>query len=387
MNIFRQLIFLPVSASIVFTYALPILSEDFPSEIKKSPNTSTIQVSDDDEVETSTANKRGEIFLNIIKSTDPVLRSLDELDTDVKVLRKDYEAATKPIIQTLNKLNESIRMKHAGTEDRLNALTKRIETMEEINANRTSFEINLLRVRYEAGVDIIKGLYSKTIDLKAYYSGIALHNDFTDIANPLAYDDFRNNIELIRKSVNKIYKIELPESLLKANPTISMPYAVVYGILSKLKKKNEIFMKMIKILDVTGNIRNDFQITNNERIYLTEKVGQLEEECRELFKDYTSVVGYSISLDESRKDKLGDPLSDNIKETFDKIKMESTMRIKTDPLFESSQEVDAKFMMGKLVLLMGKYNSLMDQCDDYFRKMRKIVSNYDSESRVNPKLS
>jgi len=328
-----------------------------------------------DQFISSASQTLGALDSKISSFSSETTRSIDKIKIDINNIKTStgsLEGKIGLLQSNLNILGDNISQSTVGFKTLLNELGTKIDSITEINDKEQLNEIDSLRVQYETGLDVIKLLYEKLLDLDHHYTSLKLHETYSDLTNPHAYEEFTKNLKAFTDSLSKNHEIKLPE-FLKSNPYISTAYSLVFAITDligdkKNKEKQEKFAEMITILDFTSKMRDDFNILKYETTYLQATVQGLKVECESLFVDYVKEIGYKGKLPDSRQN---DDWRDVKKQLYGTI---SSMKTKNETTLTKVK--DMKFKIGKLVSFIDKYFLVISQGSDYYEKFDKMISNY-----------
>lgn len=311
----------------------------------------------------------------------------DKMESELGKVKIQYELQISDLRIQLNETKLSLSNTALSTEMRLNFLLQKMNLEEEIEVLTTLYDLNLERVRYDKGIELIKMMYEKILGLDHHFTSLETYQSIMQMSNPNAYPEYQKSQEILQQKLKKDFAVRLP-NLLVSNPYVSATYSLVAALVGddEPRRKEEDLEKVACILDFTVRMNADLSIIYYETEYLKESNRTLKEECILLFDQYTRVVGYNVPLDKCRKTDDWETLEDKL-EIYIKD-LEAAAATKDEALFEKVHKgvVNIEFSIDRMLDFLNKYSAFIGQGEKYYQKFQVIVSNYQNETACAGKL-
>ena len=308
---------------------------------------------------------------------------LEETGREIRDMVNVYiESQAKQRIR-LNELDMILISKthYPGQPDYVEALEEKLKIKENMEEEEESLALQLLRLRYTKGLEIIKLLYEKVLSLDHHFSSIQTFQQVNAMANPNSYPAFEQNRNLLDERMKKRGgNLKLP-AILQSNPYLSATFSIASIFFSEADntQKEDDLKQISCILDFTVRMNNDLNLIYYETEYLNQNNQTLEEDCLALFAEYTKPIGYFKSLDKCRKEDDWDSVHDAIDRVFKEIDANGG----TDPgktRASMKTQVNLEFSLNRLLDYIDKYSAFVSSGEKYYKKFLVIVSNYGNET-------
>ena len=235
--------------------------------------------------------------------------------------------------------------------------------------------------RYRNGIDIIKLLYEKLLDLDHHFTSLHTFNDIHELTNLNAYPEFIAVRETLINDTRQKSSIDLPK-FLEQNIFITVGYTLLSSVFGEgtPSKRNDDINNIACLLDFTISMQSDLKMIFYETEFLHQSTKSLISKCQNLFQDYTSILNYNKSiywcrekddweLLDDRIMKLASNLSAQSLHSFDTLRQQKAIK----------QTTDIEFQITRLVGLMESYDSFISQGINYYSKFKTILDNYQNE--------
>ncbi len=329
-----------------------------------------------------------------LKSDSLQLTELINDATDqIEEIEERYEADIEPILIKLEEINKVLKVatgqfkSDSARDSYIIGLSQKIQQTDQLQITKKEYEIKSLKIRYRKGVEIIKLLYEKIVDLDHHFTSLNAQQSLLSLSNPHSYPDFSKNLTSINNKLKKKNKFVLPD-FLQSNPFITTALSISSILLSDQTQtdKNTDFNKVACILDFTAKMSSSLNIIYFETEYLKEENIKLKSQCENLFNDYVSLIDYENSLTYCRKNDDWESLYGKLETKFDTIQ-DLAIQSNTSLYKGTVGEINAKFSINKLVTFINQYNTLITQINDYYIKFQKIASTYDNEEKCSAWIS
>ena len=261
----------------------------------------------------------------------------------------------------------------------IEVLESLLELQQEEAVNQVAVEVEMLKMRYSKGIDLIKLLYEKTLGLDHHFSGMQTFQNIDLLSNPNTYPEFRQTQSMIEKRTDKRFAFQMP-AIFDTNPFLTATISVVSALLGsgKSEEKEADFSKISCILDFTVRMNSDLNVVRHETEFLNTANQNLKQECERLFDEYTKVLGYHVPLDKCRNnddwESLRALLDEYIKTMEDLLKQNNGQSEQFNKM-----EVDLVFSTQRVAEFISKYSNFISQGMQYYQKFDNIVSSYENE--------
>ena len=242
--------------------------------------------------------------------------------------------------------------------------------------------LQLLKIRYRKGIDLIKLLYEKILALDHHFSSMNTFQNILNMSNPNNYPGFQQVGSLIEERLKKRNLIQLP-GILQSNPYLTATFSLVASLLGEGEsgEKQKDFEEIACILDFTVRMRSDLSVIQHETEYLKLANQQLKEACEKLFEDYVAVIDYLVPLERCRKNDDWEKLFIQLDEYIRLLEVElAGQEPGMLPTYSPNRNfVNLEFSTQRVAEFIGKYNDFINLGTQYYQKFDNIVSNYEYE--------
>ena len=250
-----------------------------------------------------------------------------------------------------------------------------------LDAIEKSAEIELLKVRYQRGIELIKLLYEKILSLDHHFAGMRTYQNILLLSNPHSYPDFEQAQDVIEQKLGKKNALSLP-SILNTNPFMTATFSVVATLIGDgdAKTKQQDLDKISCILDFTVRMSADLGVIQHETEYLRTANQQLRLACEDLFEDYVKVINYYVPLENCRNNDDWETLARQLDAFIDQL-------LSLPPgqaYFENNANnlramVDLEFATQRVADFINAYNQFVVQSTQYYQKFDNIITAYAHE--------
>ena len=312
----------------------------------------------------------------------------NELKMEINKVSDEYNSTTYIYFKRLEEINKEIKNPELNSEKVLRLLLEKDDIKEKIHNSGISYNFKLVKLRYKKGIDLIKLLYEKILDLDHHFTALNTYQNIANISNPNSYPEFIKSKDALTENIKNKSSIELPD-ILKSNIYVSLATTVVSSFLGSGKKKlrKEEMDNISCILDFTALMHSDLNIIYYETEFLKDNNISLNNEINKLFFDYTKVIKYKTNLKECRNNDDWD----NIDEHLDLFLKELEKMIKKPSGSPENRKAlkyisNLEFSLDKVLNFLNKYSSFVDQGSKYYNKFYKIINNYKNVNKCSSKL-
>ena len=289
----------------------------------------------------------------------------------ISKLSRQLKAVNRTITKISNEEQEQLPVL-------VNAMLQKEDIQKNIRNAEIAYEVEMSKVRYKKGFDLIKMIYEKTLGLDHHFAALQTHQNIAMLSNPNAFPEFQKAKDVISGRLGKKQKFKLPK-VFDSNPFVSMTYSIAasfFGNGDQKNRENEL-NDIACILDFTVRMNSDLNIIYYETEFLKKTNEALKEECNNLFRDYAKVVGYRISLDECRREDDWETLYELIDAYV--LELNGALDDPETAYLIYKKKVDLDFSIDRLLLFLNTYNAFVSQGEKYYQKFQTILNNYSNE--------
>lgn len=300
-------------------------------------------------------------------------------DTESALLRI-HTRRQPQMLAVQNRLNtlDALIYKHRMPRRELSytkALQEKVLLQEMLRQVEDDIYVELLRVRYLKGLDLIKLLYEKVLSLDHHFATMQTLQHVSALSNPNNYPAFQENQKLLADRLKKKSGVTMP-ALLQSNPFVSTTFSLVAALLGdgEPKQKEKDLEEISCILDFTLRMSHDLNTIYYETEYLKQGNESLKEDIMALFADYTKPIGYYVALDKCRKNDDWEAVTEALEKTLKEV--EDGNKDPNLSKMAMKHRNNLEFSIDRLLDFMDKYTAFVSQGEKYYHKFLVIVDNY-----------
>jgi hypothetical protein len=310
-------------------------------------------------------------------------------DTETE-LRSVYDQHTRRIAGLQSRL-ESLNLLIAqhrsapGEPSYVEALEEKIGLQEQLRTAEDDIYVELLRVRYRKGLDLIKLLYEKILSLDHHFATVQTFQHVSALSNPNTYPAFQEKHNHLQERLKKKSGVKMP-ALLQSNVFVSATFSVVAALFGDgdTAQKEKDLEEVSCILDFTLRMSSDLTTIYYETEYLKQGNQSLNEDIMTLFADFTKPIAYYVALDKCRKNDDWE----NVTDALEKVLKEVEAGNKDPNLYKTAMKHrnNLEFSIDRLLDFMDKYAGFVSQGEKYYQKFSVIVGNYANEQACSAQM-
>lgn len=335
------------------------------------------------------------LFQFPLKANSPADSSIIKIKRQIKneliSHKAAYDMKLNEIAVRLQAINGNLTVSQIkiDVEKYVNLLGEKIELQEEMLLLEDQYQLGLAKTRYKKGMEIIKMMYEKILGLDHHFHSLKTYQNVMQMSNPHTYPEFQETKSIIENRLRKKHAVQLP-NLLNSNPYLSATYSLVAAFVGDGEPKNKEadLEKIACILDFTVRMNTDLNLIFYETEFLKESNNALNQECIQLFRDYSKVIGYKVALDICRSEDDWETVYEMLEIHIEKMENQSkntnSNPIARKKLLKSIS--DLEFSLDRLLGFLDKYSTFISQGEKYYQKFYVIVSNYQNETACEGKL-
>ena len=311
--------------------------------------------------------------------------AIEEIAKEKKVIEDEFDQKDQELKTSLKRLEQELEQLRSGSDElSIENLSKRIAALEEkqqlVDKRDTAFrieEIQLLEIRYEAGLLVIKDMIELMKTAKSQYSSLDFQNSYSELSNPNKFSAYGQNLSFLKEKLVK-QGLTLPDINL-GNVVLNTAYSITQSIVSKKDDKNSKIEELICILDFTSESSANLRIVQYDLEYLIASVDTLSLKFEQLFETYTNVVGYNESFENYITD-LNDKLDSDVVPKF-------FLQLKQQPNnIDKSVLKDLSFGLNMVADAHQEYVGFISQNIAYYKKFNIIMGDLEPRCISSPSL-
>lgn len=321
-------------------------------------------------------------------SMEYVVVSLEE---ELKQTLFDYQKKLNDLYEQLSQVNRQVRDISDGklaNQEAIEVLTRKILLTEEKVIVLNTLSIDLAKIRYKKGIEVIKILYEKVLGLDHHFTSLKTHQSIQLMANPNSYPGFQNTGKIMQERLYKKSSINIP-SLLESNGYVSAIFSLVSGFFGDGKpvERQAELDDVSCILDFTLKMSNELNTIYYETQFLITNNNKLREDCIELFDNFTEVINYKTRLDKCRDTDDWETIDELLDKFIEDIKSaEATGDQRLIQSVVTKGHINMEFAIDRLLDYLNKYADFINQGENYYKKFAVVVDSYDNETACAGKL-
>lgn len=321
------------------------------------------------------------LLLSIMGEESDLSRNwVEDLKEEKASMFEENSLKESSILNTIDGYEEYINDPSLPNDYKIQFLFKIRKLEKELANEDDQFDLNFSQFRYKKGIEILKMIYEKILSLDHHFTTLNTFYEIQEMSNPHSYPYFVKIKDNLKQSTQQKNSVAMP-AFLDVNPLVTLGYSLVSSVFgnSNKEERSRDLEEISCLLDFTLDMHSDLKIIMYETSYLTVGNAELKEECLQLFKDYTKVIDYNLSLPECRDmddwDKVYEQLDDLI------LKLEGTIGATTH--MERKQFIqklnNLEFSIDRLLNFVDSYDDFVKQGEHYYQKFQTILSSYENK--------
>ncbi len=241
--------------------------------------------------------------------------------------------------------------------------------------------IEIRKGRFIDGIEVVKTLYEKLLDLDHHYTSQRISQDIETISNPLSYGEFNSSMEQIKNSVKSKKYLNLPQSL-DNNPFVSLGFTLVSSVFGNDNKneRKEHIEKVSCILDMTIQLHSDLKLIYHETEIMKNSSESILNECEKLFANVVNTVDFRRDIKECRKNDGWEDLQGKIDLYFEDRKEAIGKNHSVKTAKSLSDDIDIDFSINRITYFLENYEEFITRSERQYEKFASIINRYEINS-------
>lgn len=245
-------------------------------------------------------------------------------------------------------------------------------------------ELQLLRIRYLKGIQLIQILYEKILALDHHFSGMQTMQQVVQLSNPNSYPEFQKLKPLIDKQLRPRNNLQLP-SILHSNPYVSAAYSLLSFVIGEgdPPSRQEDLESVACILDFTVRMETELEIIRHETVFLHNANKRLQANCQQLFEDYAGAAGYRRSLEWCRTNDDWDAIG----MALDSIWGDFVPEAGSAPRGQAfRKQAGLEFATHRVAAFIEQYLYFVGEGEQYYLKFKNLLDAYENLDICQPQM-
>lgn len=304
---------------------------------------------------------------------------ITELFIEISSINLKYEVLINRKTERIEVINNSLLTTYK-TKKKVDLLIEKDQINTEIKELIRDNSVDVSKIRYIKGLQIIKILYEKVLSLDHHFASIRTFNEINKISNPNQYPEFEKLKSLVSSKKDKKTGLDLT-SILGTNTIVSVIQTFTNMLNSSLTKdeKEKELSNIECILDFTLRMQNDLNTIYFETTFLQKSNEKMKSEIEILFKDYTKPINYFTTLEQCRSNDDWENVTIKMEEYLSKMKTATGTQ-------QYKMQVNLEFPIDRLLQFISMYNNFIDQGGKFYEKFKVILNSYENEKQCETKL-
>ncbi|GAB5521191.1 MAG: hypothetical protein RhofKO_34420 [Rhodothermales bacterium] len=304
-----------------------------------------------------------------------------------EVFEREAIAAQQRDTQRIQELAEKLANVEAQARQaadlttQLAAAQQRLDLLEQVNRARFGSEIDLERLRFRTGREVLSQMIGDSEKLKFTLDLATVMDDFSQLANPMNSSVFKARFEEIEEKRGKNSPILSGVSGFLSNPYVSAALSLSSLFTSRLKRdvKTEVFHDITCVVDFSTRTQTDLRVINTQLGAMDTRLNELNTNLKTFFRLYAGAIGYTGDWDMYREAKqrsiVADPTDDALRSFInharaDSLVMQSRIGVTSPKL------APLKYNVEQLTSYVDEYEGVLKDMDTYLRAFQEMVRGY-----------
>jgi hypothetical protein len=302
-----------------------------------------------------------------------------ELIKEVTIINEKYADVLCGKEQELDYINESLKSAFT-VEQKIDLMMMKDNIKDQMKKLIDENNIEISKVRYLKGLQIIRILYEKVLSLDHHFASVRTMSEINKMSNPNQYPEYSKLKELVSAKKDKKFAVDLT-SVLGTNSIVSLVQTFTNMIGSSLTKeeKEKELANVECILDFTLRMQNDLNTIYFETAFLQTSNNKVKEDIETLFRDYTKPIGYMPALEVCRTSDDWETIGTKMDEYLNKVKTSTGAS-------QYKMQVNMEFPIDRLLQFITQYNNFIDQGGKFYEKFKIILNSYENQKQCESKL-
>ena len=212
-----------------------------------------------------------------------------------------YKLEAKQVFDAYNASIATLKTNHQQSKLAVDSPYSKSLYLQEIATLKRQLEVDIRKIRYKKGIDLIRLLHEKILSLDYHFSSMRTQEEISAMYNPNSYPVYAEFAKDYNSTSEKGSN-SLLSSFNLSNPYISAIASITSLLGRKGSNTTSQDVEVGCIIDFTLANTTSLAVVQAESAFITEGFHELKGEVLSLFEDYMSVVDYNVSLTRCRKE-------------------------------------------------------------------------------------
>tara|TARA_R110000850_G_scaffold271031_2_gene404782 strand:- start:177628 stop:178770 length:1143 start_codon:yes stop_codon:yes gene_type:complete len=322
---------------------------------------------------------------SLTASSPGVEKVLDEMVMDITKIQNSYNLKTNAIHVRNNQI-DLLLLETLGVEKKLDLLIEKNTLEKELSELANTQYLEISKVRYLKGVQVIRLLYGKILALDHHFSAVSSLHDINSISNPNSFPEFVKATTEIKNTVDRKQGFDL-SGVLGNNVYTSVVHTLVSVFVGNGNSKQEKSKQLSEIeciIDFSLSVSNDLNTIYFETAFLQKQNENIKQDLIQLFSDFTKPLNYKKSLEEFRNTDGWDEIRNSL-DTYLRD-LNAMLKDKTKQAESRRMRVNLEFGTDRLLQFLNQYNTFINQGTNFYEKFHIMLSSYEEKKQCTTKV-
>lgn len=333
----------------------------------------------------------------VAQDNDRVKSLADSLRSVQVALEHRLDSLSNRIATVDASINSQSVTTNPQQEQALKDLAARLRLVETAGTERYLARVDQLRLRYDAGTEVLDGTIQQLNSLDFAVSFAKAVGNLNALGNPQGYPGFQQRYNQILpklsgegneglRNPSGVFGV-LSDALggFKNNPMIAAIYSVASLFTSKnipQSEKKDIHDSMICVISFSAETYADSRAIQADMSQLKQNVTILQTEAETYFSDHLAIIGFSGTYADflRDKDRLPRTYRQRLSTAFQQLQADTSNRAVTQLGFNTEQVAGIEYSLLKIRDFVVRYeavlretSALLDRMKGYGEKYRSTV--------------
>lgn len=310
---------------------------------------------------------------------------LDEMIAQIEIVNTHYYIKKKALLLKRSDLMVSLKS-NIPVEEKVSLLIEKEFLSQELIQLENAQYLEISRIRYLKGVQVIRLLYGKILALDHHFAAVTSLQDINSISNPNSFPEFVRATSEIQNNVDRRQGFEL-SAVLGNNVYTSVVHTLVSAFVgsgNSKQEKNKQLGEIECIIDFSLSVYNDLNTIYFETKFLQKQNENIKQDLMQLFSDFTQPLKYNKSLEDFRNTDGWDELRGSLDTYLNELN--SMLKDNTKQQQSRRMRVNLEFGTDRLLQFLNQYNSFINQGTNFYEKFYIMLNSYEEKKQCSTKV-
>jgi hypothetical protein len=305
-----------------------------------------------------------------------------------------------PPVETLDKNNlqtivNEIKSENNSLQSRLQALENNAtknnlnELLKKANIEKFKSDMNILKMRYEAGENVLSHIIRETNQFNLSYKQLVLQTQFSRLVNPKTFPTFTTPLQTTLNSLGDKKPIpDIAQDLSNLsssipylkNPVLNSGLSVVSYFIAKNNNhrriNNQNYNDMMCVLNFITTADTEYKINVTTIEILSSKIDKFNVKLKDFFSLYLQAVGYTAGYNaysNSKKNQGDNFLNTTREQYFNTEILPDTTRIGMFT-YTTNKDDNVLYYIEQVKFLLNEYESILVDIENSINGYEKFTN-------------